>query len=386
MIKKLSLPVQLCLVIAVVLLFGGIMPLGLMRLFYTFSALFKEILCFMLPFIIFSFVVNGILLLKKNAPLVLAVMIGAIFISNFCVAFSVYGIMKCMEPFLASSGQVNELVSSGSLEPFFSLQLPTLIKSEWALLGALIVGLFFSFFQSAAVEAVVEKMKRSIELFLTYCFVPCLPIYIFGFLLQMRYEGLLTLLIKEYGTTFFLIVGVQVCYLLLLYFGITGFSFKKAREAIINAMPSYLTAFGTMSSTLTVPVSIECAVHNGVSRPLASVAMPIMANLHLLGDSVGTPILAMVTMYLFSGYLPSLEQYFSFVLYFCTAMFAVSGIPGGGILVMIPVLISAFNFSPAMVGIVTTLYFLMDSFGTAANVMGDGALVIGVHRIVKKFI
>src|SRR5258708_4201861 len=145
MIKKLSLPVQLCLVIGIVCIFGGIMPFGLMRLFYTFSAVFKEILCFMLPFIIFSFVVNGILLLKKNAPLVLVVMIGAIFASNFCVALSMYGIMKWMEPFLVRSGQMHELVSNGSLEPFFSLQLPTLVKSEFALLSALIVGLFFSF-------------------------------------------------------------------------------------------------------------------------------------------------------------------------------------------------------------------------------------------------
>jgi Na+/H+-dicarboxylate symporter len=386
MIKKLSLPVQLCLVIGVVCVFGGIISLSLMRLFYTFSTMFKEILCFMLPLIIFSFVVNGVLLLKKNAPFVLAVMIGMIFISNFCVALSVYGIMKCIEPFLASSDCAHELISNGSLEPFFLLKLPTIIKSEFALLSALIVGLFFSYFQSVMVEKMIEKMKKSIEWFLMYCFVPLLPIYIFGFLLQMRYEGMLILLIKQYGTTFFLIVGVQICYLMMLYFGMTGFSFKKTREAIINAMPSYLTAFGTMSSTLTVPVSIECAVKNNVNRPLAHIAMPIMANLHLLGDSVGTPILAMVTMYLFSGFLPNFEQYFSFVIYFCTAMFAVSGIPGGGILVMIPVLISAFNFTPAMVGIVTTLYFLMDSFGTAANVMGDGALVIGVHRIVRRFI
>lgn len=313
-------------------------------------------------------------------------MIGAIFLSNFCVALSVYGIVKCMEPFLAHSEYAHELVSNGMLEPFFSLHLPMFIKPEWALLSALIVGLVFSFFPLTSVAKKLEALKQVIELFLVRCFVPLLPLYIFGFLLQMRYEGLLMLLIKEYGTTFFLIVGVQLSYLLLLYYGISGFSFKKARKAIINAMPSYITAFGTMSSTLTVPVSIECAVNNGVSRPLAGIAMPIMANLHLLGDSVGTPILAMVTMYLFAGYMPSFEQYFSFVIYFCTAMFAVSGIPGGGILVMIPVLISAFNFTPAMVGIVTTLYFLMDSFGTAANVMGDGALVIGVHRMVKRFI
>lgn len=386
MIKKLSLPVQLCLVIVGVFLFGGIMPFGLIQGLYTFSLIFKELLCFMLPYIIFSFVVNGVLSLKKNAPLVLVVLMGAIFISNFCIALSMYGIMNCMISFIAGDTQFSQLETHSLLEPFFSLQLPTLLRSEIALLIAIIIGLIFSFFQSSMVESLVEKMKRSIELFLVHCFVPVLPIYVLGFLLKLRYDGMLSLVVQQYGSTFFLIVGIQICYLMFLYFCMCGFSFKKTRQAIINAMPSYLTAFGTMSSTLTVPVSIECAVKNMNSRPLANLAMPIMANLHLLGDSVGTPILAMVTMYLFFGYIPHFEQYCLFVVYFCTSMFAVSGIPGGGILVMIPVLISAFNFTPEMVGIITTLYFLMDGFGTAANVMGDGALIIGVHRVVRRFL
>ena len=386
MINKLSLPVQLGLVIIGVLLFGGILPLSVIRGIYTFSAFFKEILCFLLPCIIFSFVVTGVLSLKKNAALVLVIVIAAIFVSNFCIALSMYGVMKCMIPFIASDTQLQQLENHYVLEPFFSFTLLPLVRSEIALLAALVIGLMCSFFHMPVVEVVAEKMKQYIEFFLVHCFVPLLPMYVLGFLLKLRYEGMLVLLAQQYGSTFFLIVGLQVCYLMLAYFCMSGFSYAKTRQAIINAMPSYLTAFGTMSSTLTVPVSIDCAVKNTGSRPLATVAMPIMANLHLLGDSIATPILAMVTMHIFFGYLPGFEQYVSFVVYFCTAMFAASGIPGGGILVMIPVLMSAFDFNPAMIGIVTTLYFLMDSFGTAANVMGDGALVMGVHRVVRRFI
>ena len=138
-----------------------------------------------------------------------------------------------------------------------------------------------------------------------------------------------------------------------------------------------------MSSTVTVPVSVEGAVKNTGSRSLANIAMPIMANVHLLGDSIGTPILAMVSMSIFLGHLPSFGHYLTFVLYFGTTMFAVSGIPGGGILVMIPILVSILGFTPAMVSIITALYLLMDPFGTAANVMGDGALVMIVHRVLR---
>jgi Na+/H+-dicarboxylate symporter len=155
-------------------------------------------------------------------------------------------------------------------------------------------------------------------------------------------------------------------------------------DAIKNALPSYLTGFSTMSSAVTVPVSVECAYKNTHNRPLAMVAMPIMANVHLLGDSIGIPMLAMVTMLLFTGSLPDFAQYVSFVFYFCTAMFAVSGIPGGAILVMTPILVSQLKFSAEMIGVITALFLLMDSFGTAANVMGDGALVIMVDKLLKK--
>ncbi|MCL4417285.1 MAG: dicarboxylate/amino acid:cation symporter [Actinobacteria bacterium] len=109
-----------------------------------------------------------------------------------------------------------------------------------------------------------------------------------------------------------------------------------------------------------------------------------MANVHLLGDSISTPLLALVTLLIFKGCFPAFVTYLMFVFYFCTSMFAVSGIPGGGILVMLPILRTYLGFTPDMETVIIALYFLMDSFGTAANVMGDGALIIMVNKILKK--
>jgi len=380
-----SLPVQLLLVIAGVLFFGNFIPHFVVELLYTFSFIFKEILGMTLPLIIFSFVLTGILSLKKNVPLVLLVLISTIFLSNVIVASVAYGIMYLVLPIISCAIDMQQFVSSGNvLEPLIQVTFPQLIPAEQALLLAIVLGLFLSIYRIKQVEKLVYTLKRAIELFLLYCFIPLLPIYVLGFLLKLHYEGMIVILMKHYSGAFFLIIFMQIIYLLLLYFIAAGFSFARTRKAIINALPSYLTAFGTMSSTVTVPVSVGAAVKNTGSQSLANIAMPIMANIHLLGDSIGTPILALVTMNLFFGYLPDVMSYFTFVLYFGISMFAVSGIPGGGILVVIPVLVSTLGFTPAMVSLITALYLLLDPFGTAANVMGDGALVILIHRLLRR--
>ena len=177
---------------------------------------------------------------------------------------------------------------------------------------------------------------------------------------------------------------IEAVVLFLMYFFAQGLSYRKALQSIKNALPSYLTAFSTMSSVATVPVTIESATKNTGNRKLAQMAVPILANVHLAGDSITVPILSLVTISLFMGVVPDFLTFLIFVFYFCLTMLAVSGVPGGGILVMIPILKSILGFTPAMVSAITALYLLQDSLGTAANVMGDGALTILVHKILRK--
>jgi len=208
-----------------------------------------------------------------------------------------------------------------------------------------------------------------------------LPLYVFGFFLKMMRELPMAQLCSAYGMIFALAITMQVLWLVVAYMVVNSGQSHKMVPALITALPSYVTALGTMSSIATLPVSLVAAEKNTGNRSLAQFAMPILANIHLMGDAVCTPLFALATMKLFFGILPDFPSYAVFVGYLCLNMLAVSGIPGGGIIVMLPLLKSLFGFTPEMLSVMTALYFLQDGFGTAANVMGDGALVILLNRI-----
>jgi Na+/H+-dicarboxylate symporter len=383
-LKKVSLPIQLIAVIAGVFLCGDYFNESFVRFFYTFSLFFKEILTLTLPFIIFSFVLTGILSFKRNAPLILTILIGSIFVSNCIVALLTYAVGSFVVPSIVRGLSVENLTVEAAIQPYMHVKLPSMISSEYALIAAILTGFLLSFVHIPSIEYGVQKIKSFLQIFLNNYFIPLLPLYVFGFLLEIKYKGVFGSLFTNYGKAFILICMTQLCFLAIYYFLAASGSLQKTIAYIKSAMPSYLTAFSTMSSTATIPVSIECAEKNGVHHSLAQLSTPIMANIHLVGDSISTPLLAMVTVTLFLGQFPDPITYMKFVLLFCSAMLAVSGIPGGGIIVMIPILVTQFCFTPEMVSIITTLYLLMDSFGTAANVMGDGSLVILIDRLLKR--
>ena len=383
-IRNISLPIQLIAVIVFTLVFGKLLPLSIVQASYTFSELFKELLGLILPFMVFFFVVAGILSFKKNAPVVLGVLLSSIFLSNGLVVLFSYSIMSLFRaPTLCESVGL-PFVPECSVQSLVSLSLSLPFSVVHALIAAILVGLTGIFIGIPYLETMVNTAKGWIESILNRIFIPFLPLYVFGFLLKMRCEGMLVCVMQQYGSTFVLIIGLQTIYIIWLYFLANNFSIKDTSITIRNAMPSYLAAFSTMSSTATVPIAIKSAKENTGNASLSNMAMPILANVHLLGDCIGTPILAITTMQLFLGIFPGVEQYFAFAFYFGITMFAASGIPGGGILVMIPILITQLGFTPEMISIITTLYFLLDPFGTAANVMGDGALVIIVNKFLKR--
>ena len=384
MAKYLSLPVQLLLIIAFVFIFGGFVNETVIRGLYTFSMIFKELLQFFLPFVIFAFVLSGILSFKKNAPLILLILISSILCSNACVAILIYGVGTVLLPLVTCNVNPTALVATEQLAPLFSFSLPVLIPAHYALILSASLGIICSFLTVPTFEHRVEQFKKGIEWFLSKIFISLLPLYILGFLFKIKYEGTFSTLFEQYGATFVLIITLQVLYLVWFYFLASSFSLARTVKAINNALPSYITAFTTMSSTATIPVSVQAATKNIHNRSLPLMAMPIMANVHLIGDSIGTPLLALVTMVIFKGCMPSFFVYISFIFYFCITMFAVSGIPAGGIVVMMPILQSQLCFTPEMTSVMFTLYVLLDSFGTAANVMGDGALVIIVDKILRR--
>jgi Na+/H+-dicarboxylate symporter len=381
--RNFTLPFQLLTVIAFVLVVGPYLSSETAQILYTFSLVFKELLGAILPLIIFSFILAGILSFKKNAPIVVAILIISIIASNFIVSISSFSLGRLFLPFLTGTSY-QEIANTITIEPLFQFSIPSYVSSEKAMLSALLIGIGLSFIQIPYVEKSAHFLKTIVERILNYLFIPFLPFYVLGFLLKITHEGTFQTIFESYGKTFGLIFIIQILYLFLMYFFVSGASWEKTKTYIRNVIPSYLTAFSTMSSTAAIPVTINCATKNTGNRPLAQAATPILANVHLTGDGITVPIIATVTMSLFTGTIPGIFVALKFISYFCMVMLATSGVPGGGIIVVIPLLKSILGFSPEMVSIITALYLLQDSFGTAGNVTGDGALIIFVHKILKR--
>jgi Na+/H+-dicarboxylate symporter len=384
MFNRLSLPFKLFLVLICVGVFGNLMPEVAINFFYSISLVFKECLGFLLPFIVFSFITTGILSFKKNAPIVLSILLGCVLLSNSIVAFLSYFVGKTLLPLLAVKIDTTTMIATTNMIPLFAIKLPVLFGSFYAMLAAVICGISLSFYSVPPVETAVKALKNLLEMIVNTLFIPILPLYVFGFLLEINHQGVFMQLFQTYGRTFALIICLQIIVLFLAYFIAAKCNFNQATRYIRVAMPSYLTAFGTMSSTATIPVTVQCTEQNTGNHALSAMATPILANIHLLGDAISTPMLALVTLFIFQGTLPDPAIYTVFVAYFCINMLAVAGIPGGGIIVMIPILKAVLGFDDMMISIITTLYFLQDGLGTAGNVMGDGALMIIINRILKR--
>jgi len=342
---------------------------------------------------LFAFVFNGILSFRKSATAVLLVLLASMVFSNILIAVVSYVSARMVLPSIVQSMVLQQLTIEKSLEPLIPMQFIEFgfitqyfryFTLDKVLMASITLGIIFSFFSLPRFEKAMFTFKGVIEKILKYGFVPLLPLYVFGYLLAIQHRGIFRELFKHYGKAFLLILVIQIVYLCLFYFAAEGFSLKKAWRSMKNAFPAYLTGFSTMSSMVALPISIDAAEENTGNRSLAEMSMPIMANLHFAGVATNMPILALATMMIFWGIIPSFAQYFIFVLYLCYTMIAISGVPGSGILLMVPLLISQFGFSPEMISVVTALYLLIESFGTAANVFGDGALIIVVNKIIKK--
>ena len=383
-VKKVTLPFQLLVAIATVVFFGSYVPLEVIRYFYTFSMIFKEFLSGLLPFMVFTFILSGILSFKKNAPIVLGVLLCVVTASNFMAALFSFAVGRSLYDYLVAGSAKAGLVVNELVFPFVQFKLPVFIESQYAMLSAVMLGIVFSFINAPQVKQGALAGKRLVEMILNYCFIPVLPLYVFGFLLKVHHEGAFGILFSSFGKAFSVVLVLQVIYLSVLYFVGANFSLSGAWRAIQNSLPSYLTAFSTMSGAVSLPVSIKCAEINTGNRPVADISMPIMANICLTGDALTVPLFALVAMGMFLGTVPTMIQCVIFIGYFCIALLATSGVPGGGILALLPVLQSVFGFTPAMQSIIMVIYLLQDSFGTACNVMADGGLVMVLNNLLKK--
>ena len=381
-LKRVGLPIFLFLILVLPLYFGPFIPPEAKAVLYSISLSMKAILLFILPFIIFSFIFSSILNLKSGVFLFVLSLVSLVFLSNCIAIFTGFTVGSFLLSDLVISAQT-VATTENILKPVWELQLPKLIGNQYALLTGFILGIFFSFRRSDRIEKVRKTLHDSANFFLKKIFIPLLPLFILGFVFKLEHDKMLATALKTYGPVFFVVVSTQFCYLMLLYFIVAKFSFKRFFRYIRNVLPATITGFSTLSSAATMPVLILCTEKNLRDPEVAEMVIPATINTHTIGSALGITILSLTTLLAFGHPLPHISEFLEFGLLYALAKFAVAAVPGGAIIVVTPLLETYLHFSSEMVGLITAIYMLFDPFGTATNVTGNGFFTIAFSKIYK---
>jgi len=264
--------------------------------------------------------------------------------------------------------------------------LPEWVRNDMALLAGLICGLLYSHFSNKAKSKynIATKLSSLATTFLHKFFVPLVPIFVLGFVLKLQHDGNLANIIKNYALIFLAVFITQLVYVLFLFAIGSRFRFRSWVTKVKNSIPPFLTGFGTMSSAATMPVTLIAAQRNTNDSPVSKIVIPATVNIHLIGDCIAVPILALAILSSFGLESPTLSQYLVFTLFFGAAKFAIAAVPAGGIIVMLPILQQYLNFNSEMLSLILAMYVMFDAIGTAMNVSGNSAFVIVFNNIYSK--
>lgn len=363
---------------------GLISPDWISRIFITFNGLFGNFLNFIVPLIILGLIAPGIADLGKGAGRLL------LFTSILAYAFTIatglfaYFSGKIFLPsLLASDGtpQLEEVTKT--LEPYFTLQMPPVFEVMTALILAFTLGLGVAFIKGEVLKNGLEEFKDIIMKVINHMIIPILPLYIFGIFLNMTVSGQVASILSIFVKIIVLIFILTVI-LLLLQFVVAGAIAKvNPFKALKNMLTAYLTALGTQSSAATIPVTYQQTLKNNVDRDIAGFVIPLCATIHLSGSMLKITLCAMAVI-LMNGDVVSTEIFIGFIFLLGITMIAAPGVPGGAIMAALGVLSSVLGFSEDSLGLMIALYIGMDSFGTACNVTGDGAIALIINKIYKK--
>ena len=379
---KLGLLPRIIIAIALGIVCGLFFPGWIVRIFLTVNSLFGNFLNFIIPLLILGLVAPGIADLGKGAGRLL--LITALLAYGFTLfsGFFTYFTCDLSYPWLLNTSDKLSAVADNTvaLQPYFTVEMPAVMGVMSALILAFTLGLGMSVIDGNRLKSVMDDFKDIINQVITAVIIPVLPLYIFGIFLNMTYSGQVAGVMNVF-LKIIVVIFVMTVVLLFIQFFIAGMVGKKNPLRLFrNMLPAYMTALGTQSSAATIPVTLEQTIRNGVRPDLAGFVIPLCATIHLSGSTMKIVACSMAIM-LMSGMEINFAQFAGFIMMLGIAMVAAPGVPGGAIMAALGLLQSMLGFDETAQGLMIALYIAMDSFGTATNVTGDGAIAVIVDRI-----
>ena len=371
------------LVLIVALLIEPYLNLTSKQVAYGVSLLIKDILIFSLPFVIFCLISNAIAKLGTQALKYILLIIPLVCLSNFINTMVSYSTSHILVN-LGILGQLNLVSTGNELHPAFHIQIPHIVSNNTALTCGMLVGLITGFYKSNKFKNIYNIFSKFTNYFFKLL-IPIMPIFIAGTALKLQHDGLISAICKNYMPVLAAFVLIAYGYVLLQFCVLARFKLSIVGKYITNLTPAIVTAFGSMSSAMALPLVISASEKNVKNPTNANIIVPTIINIHLVGDCFFIPLLAITVMTSFGMDFPHLAVFLPFALHFVLAKFSVAAVPGGGVLVMFPIMQSYLGMSSDMLAIVTALYLIFDPVITVCNVSGNGAMAIIFDRITGIF-
>lgn len=389
--KKIGLVPKLIIGIIAGILIGSFAPEFLVKVLVTASSLFSAFLKFVIPFIIIGFVTAGIADLATGAGKLLGFTTGIAYGSTIVagtLAFIVASLIfpSFIDPSVAS--QIGD-PEAGMLEPIFTIPLSPMVDVTAAIVFSFTMGLGISALRNNDKGEILynlfQEFQEIITKVLSIIIIPLLPIYIAGTFANITYAGQVWNILSIFWRVYLVVIPLHIVYLII-QFTTAGFvTGKNPLKMLKNQIPGYLTAVGTQSSAATIPVNVECAKNNGVSKEIREFCVPLCATIHLSGSIISVTSFA-VAVLMMNGMDHGFSTVFPFILMLGIAMVAAPGAPGGAIMSALPFLpMIGIPSDGGLASLMIALYLTQDSFGTAANVSGDNAIAAVVDHLNKKW-
>lgn len=383
--KKLGLVPKLIIAIILGIVIGNLFPASVVRIFVTFNSIFSNFLEFAIPFIIIGFVVSGIADLGQGAGRLLGITTAIAYGSTLVAGFLAYVVSTSIFPmFIQSANTMSEAVNPEDklLEPFFIIEIPPLMSVMTALVIAFLVGLGISSIKGRTLYNASVEFQEIISKTIDNVIIPLLPLHILGIFANMAHAGEVARILSVFWKVFLIVLATHFTIIVIQFLIASAVGKKNFPQMIKNQVPGYLTAIGTQSSAATIPVNLEVAEKNGVSKSIREFVIPLCATIHLSGSTITLTSCAIAVM-LLNNIAFTFPQMFGFVAMLGVTMVAAPGVPGGAVMAALGVIQSILHFSDAQLALMIALYITQDSFGTACNISGDNAIAVMVDAINK---
>lgn len=379
-----SLPFRLLLGVALGIVAGLFASEGVMNVVVTLNYIMGQLISFCVPLIIIGFIAPSITKLGKNASKMLGIALVLAYASSLGAALFSMGAGYALIPGMSINPNVEGLKELP--EVVFKLSIPAIMEVMSALVFSVMIGLAATWTKAKTVTNLLDEFQRIVLDIVSKIIIPVLPVYIAFTFCSLAYEGSITKQFPVFLKVILIVMAGHYIWMALLYFLAGAYSKKNPVNVVKNYGPAYLTAVGTMSSAATLAVALQCAKKSEptLRDDMVSFGVPLFANIHLCGSVLTEVFFVMTVSQVLYGTLPSVSTMALFCVLLGVFAVGAPGVPGGTVMASLGLITGVLGFDAMGTALMLTIFALQDSFGTACNVTGDGALTLMLTGYVER--